>query len=428
VFSSRVSRLVTAALAAVASLALALTGAIPASAIGVGDLSSAVLYETSSPIGSILEGLDDEDDNDELVALPFPVNYNGIVANALCVTTNGYVIPLESLASNCSSGAYDQSLIEGAEDIEQSTIGVLLHDIDLGRSLWAAPGTALSSIEVTAQVMTVVTAAPHGYAVGDSVDLWFSTPEPNFGNFVSYQVDSVIDVTTFTVVATGTPDIASHAVVGETNIPYDDLLDDTDADGHADDGFGAVNQVYAGATTVGGVPAFAVTWYRVTSYEGDNSPTLDDTFQIVIVQDPTANGASVGYNFTVHFNFGTVADNELEDGYDVTDPADECDDAAPANCRFAVGFSFYDALTDTATSQELFASVPKADLIDGGAEALVANSLDSGVAGRYILRYVGIPQLAETGSEAVPLGIAALTLLAAGGVLMVARRRTAVAR
>lgn len=426
-FSSRISRAVSAVVAVIAASALALTGALPASAIGVGDISAAVVYEATSPVGAILEGLDDEDDDNETVALPFPVNYNGLVANALCVTTNGYVVPVATVADDCGDGAYDESLIEGAESTDHSTIGVLLHDIDTASPLWSAPGVALSSIELTANVVTLTTSAAHGYSAGDLVDLWFSVPDPEFDNLVQVIVDNVIDANTFQF-AWSEPDFASRAAVGETRIGYNDLLDDSDADGHADDGFGAVNQIYAGATTVGGVPAFAVTWYRVTSYESDNRPTFSNTFQIVIVQDPTADGAAVGYNFYVHFNFGTVSDNELADGYDATDPDSECDALSPANCRFAVGFSFYDSVTDTATSQELFANTPKADLMDGGAQALVANSLDSGVAGRYILRYLGIPQLAATGSESVPMGLAALALLTAGGVLMVVRRRSVLAR
>lgn len=426
-FSSRISRTLSAVVAVIAAGALALTGALPASAIGVGDISAAVVYNATSPVGAILEGLDDEDDDDETVALPFPVNYNGVVANALCVTTNGYVVPVATIADDCGDGAYDESLVEGALSTAQSTIGVLLHDIDTGSPLWPAPGVALSSVELTANVVTAGTAAAHGYSAGDIVDLWFSVTDPDIGNLVRVEVINVIDANTFQF-AWNQPDFASRAAVGETRIGYSDLLDDSDADGHADDGFGAVNQVYAGATTVGGLPAFAVTWYRITSYESRNSPTLSNTFQIVIVQDATANGAAVGYNFYVHFNFGTVADNDLEDGYDATDPDDECDELSPANCRFAVGFSFYDSVTDTATSQELFATIPKADLIDGGAQALVANSLSSGVAGRYILRYLGIPQLAATGSESVPMGLAALALLTAGGVLMVVRRRSLFAR
>jgi LPXTG-motif cell wall-anchored protein len=427
VLSTRRTRALSASVAVLAATAFVLIGALPASAAGVGDLSAAVLYEATSPIGTILEDLDDGDDSEQIVALPFSVNYNGIVATALCVTTNGYVVPVATLTSDCDSGAYDQSLIEGAQDIQQSTIGVLLHDIDTANRQWAGPGVGLVSFDLTAGVATFTTAAAHGYAPGDLADLWFSTPDPDLGPGGQATVDTVPDATTFTVLVTR-PDIASHLVSGQTRTRINDVDDDTNADGHADDGFGALNQIYAGATSVGGKPAFAVTWYRVTSYNDFNSPTLSDTFQIVIVQDTTANGATVGYNFTVHFNFGTVADNDLEDGYDATDPSDECDDAAPQNCRFAVGFSFYDAATDTATSQELFASVPKANLIDGGSQSLVTNSLDSGVAGRYILRYVGPSQLAATGSESVPLGFAALALLAAGGVLMVVRRRTSVAR
>ncbi|MEQ1735886.1 MAG: nidogen-like domain-containing protein, partial [Rhodoglobus sp.] len=369
--------------------------------------------------------LSGEDDESTTVALPFPINYNGLVANALCITTNGNVIPVATIADGCGSGGYDESLAEGAVGGEHSQIGVLLHDIDLGNSLWVT-SVPLATVSSTAGEATFTTSVAHGFLVGEDVEVRMSPDDADLGPTVDSTVTNVADATTFTVFWGG-PDFGSRAVSGVTGRPYDDAIDDSDTDGLADDGFGAVNQVYAGAATVDGKDAFVVTWYRVTGYENDNDPSLFDTFQIVILKGTPVGGQS--YPFTVYFNFGTVQDNEWFDGYDATEPDSECDgEFEPENCRFAVGFAFYNAATDTATSQELFADVPKANLIDGGAQALVEHSLNSEVLGRYVLAYAYVPPvLAATGPETlVPSVGGALALLILGGGLLVARRRRVV--
>ena len=416
----------TIAAASVAVAALVVSAPLSASAAGYGDVSSAVVYDVAGPVGAVLTDLSGEDDTDTTVALPFTINYNGLVANALCVTTNGYVVPVATIADGCGTGAYDESLIEGAIDEGQSNIGVLLHDLYLGNPLWVSKAD-LATAEGDGSVVTFTTSTPHGYSVGEDVEVRMDPSHPELGSYVGETVQSTPDATTFTVNLSSSV-FASGAVTGITGRPYDDALDDgADADSLADDGFGNVQQVYAGSKTVDGKDAFVVTWYRVTSYEDANDPTLFDTFQIVILKDTPVGTQS--YPFTVYFNFGTVQDNEFADGYDATDPSEECDgETAPENCRFAVGFSFYDAATDTATSQELFADVRKDALIDGGAQALVDNSLNSAVLGRYVLSYAYVPAaLAATGTPSVVATVGgAMALLVLGGGLILMRRRGAV--
>ena len=414
-----------AAAAVVAASCLVLVAPMSASAAGVGDLSAAVLYEATSPIGSVLTTLSGEDDDETDVALPFPISFDGKVMNGLCVSTNGYVVPVATVGGGCSPPTYDESLEEAAVSEGQSAIGALLHDIDLGNPLWKSAPVTLDNLSVTAGVLNITTGVPHGFSFGDYVDVHFSPDDPDFDESVYGFITGVPGLAQFTLDATGVSDIAAHPVTGLAAIAFSDAADDTDSDGLADDGFGAVQQVYAGPTTFDGKPAFAVTWYRVMSYEDVNDGRLSQTFQVVIVQDATTDGATVGFDFTVQFNFGTVQDNELEDGYDALNPDDECDDARPNDCRFAVGIAYYHPATLTATAQELFANVPKADLMDGGSQALVDNSLNSSVDGRYTIS-VAAPALAATGAELPVGGIGVgLALLVLGGAVLVVRRRSA---
>ncbi len=408
----------TSVLAASTAIALVLFAPLSASAAGVGDTSAAVLYEATSPIGAVLPALTGEDDKDTNVSLPFPIAFGGIVANALCVSTNGYVVPIKTIAGSCTSD-YDVNLEEGALNEAKSLIGVLLHDINLGNALWKAAPVGLTNFEAVGGVLTFTTSAPHGFNIGDFVSVHASSS----GSIPEF-VASVPDATTFTFNVPGFPDFASSPDSGSAALAYDDAVDDTDSDGLADDGFGAIQQVYAGPTTFDGKPAFAITWYRVMSYEDVNDGRASQTFQIVLVKESTPD-ATYGNSFTVQFNFGTVTDDEANDGYDADDPDQECDETRPDDCRFAVGIAYYDSATDTASSQELFENIAKSDLIDGGAQALVDNSLNSTVDGRYILSVSAPAVLAATGSD-VPLGAlgAGLALLLLGGALVVVRERS----
>lgn len=408
----------TSIIAASSAIALVLVAPVSASAAGVGDVSAAVLYEATSPVGAVLTDISGNDDDNTNVALPFPIAFDGIVATALCVSTNGYVVPIATIAGTCTS-TYDVSLEEGALEEAQSFIGVLLHDIDLGNPLWKAAPSSVTSVGVLAGVMTITTSGPHGFNIGDNVDVHTSNGP------IHDLVASVPDPTSFTF-SVSEPDFGPVAETGSAALAFDDIVDDTDSDGLADDGFGAIQQVYAGSTTFDGKLAFAITWYRVMSYEDVNDGRASQTFQIVLVKEATPD-ATYGNSFSIQFNFGTVTDDESNDGYDVDTPNAECDETRPEDCRFAVGIGYYDSATDTATTQELFGNIAKSDLIDGGAQALVDNSLNSSVDGRYIL-FVSAPAvLAATGAD-VPIGAlgGGLALLLLGGALIVARGRSLV--
>lgn len=110
------------------------------------------------------------------------------------------------------------------------------------------------------------------------------------------------------------------------------------------DGVGAVRTVNYGTTTIDGQTALVVTWYRVPQNDADNAPFLSNTVQLIIIKRTTGN-ATIGFDFDIEFNYGTLLDDE--DGYDVTDPTDSCSAYSRGaivglpNCRWGVGTASY---------------------------------------------------------------------------------------
>ncbi|MDO7882646.1 nidogen-like domain-containing protein [Salinibacterium soli] len=223
------------------------------------------------------------------------------------------------------------------------------------------------------------------------------------------------------------------------DIDLENKVEDADGNPITDDGFGVPAEIYFGTTTVDGKDAVVITWYRVQMFDDDNDKTLSNTFQIVFIKEATTDGDTVGYDFTIQFNFGTATDPE--DGYvvDSEECTDEESEETPVDCyRWGVGWANWDGTT--ATPFELFPTTPRGALVDGAATSLTANSLNSSVLGRYTWGMVGgvtvgfavpqmggapeaAPQLAATGSENSVLGIAGigLAVILAGGVLLLRR-------
>lgn len=421
-----------------------LVSPIAASAAGVGDQTDAVLYNADGPIGDVLTELSNSDDDSTTVAAPFPINFFGETAGALCISTNGTIVPVPTVGDSCGDD-YDVDLATFAVDNQESVIGALLADLDPSEELYQteAPDVAIVDVQIASEIVTFETAAPHGYSAGSFTSIDFAGTHPIFGGGVSGVIASVPDATHFTFDFSGSsiPDTAGNSYAGTAQGAGTEY-EDTNSDGLADDGFGNVKQIYAGTTTVDGKPAFAITWYRVPTNDDENPSTLSNTFQVVFIQEPTTNGDTVGYDFSVQFNFGTLTDGN--DGYEIgSDGSASCDSEEPETCAWSVGWARYDSGTDTAEEYEFFADVPVTDLIDGaGATALVNNRLNSDVYGRYMMSMFGgvtvgysVPvlvgrdaapaQLPNTGVDASGLIAASGLLLLIGAALVIARRRQA---
>lgn len=118
------------------------TAIVPAQAFaatdGVGDVSDAMRYGASAPIGSIITNLSGDDDSTDSFQAPFEVNFFGTVYGGLCVTTNGGVFLTQDTDSDgvwtdesCSND-YDIDLENLALAAEAPMIAAMGNDQDLG--------------------------------------------------------------------------------------------------------------------------------------------------------------------------------------------------------------------------------------------------------------------------------------------------------
>jgi len=285
----------------------------PASAAGVGDVTDAMIYGPTAPIGTLVAGLSREDDDIEKVSAPFPINFFGGKKTALCISTNGVVYPLTAISDSCSN-EYDQNLEKLALSSRAPVIAALATDIDLGE-----------------------------------------------------------DINDGTTTYTGT----------ET------------------DGFGIPTNIYFGSTTIGGRDAVVITWYRVgfneRNFSSDGGEVAGSvTFQIVLIKRASGDEAS-GFDFDIQYNMGTLT--IASDGYKSTRVTRGCDstrnldstNAEYDTCRWGIGVSNYTAgPPEISDPYELFPDTSTRLLVDdGGATALVRNSLNSDIAGRYEFAMVG---------------------------------------
>jgi hypothetical protein len=165
------------------------------------------------------------------------------------------------------------------------------------------------------------------------------------------------------------------------------------------DGFGVPCSVYYGTTTVDGAEAMVATWYRVPNNDGGNTPSLTNTFQLLLTKKATGS-VEAGWDFAFEFNYGTLKDDE--DGYAMNAEGvydgDSCDayEGDPVNtktetydlCRWGVGVANFipnadPSLEGTGVGYEFFAAANIGQLIDGGDKAMISNKLGTTVLGRY---------------------------------------------
>ena len=98
--------------AAALATAIVLVGAAvaaPVAASPTRDVSTAMRYGPTAPIGSILTALDDGDDESTVIPLPFSINFFGEQYGFVCITENGSIYPRKTDA-DVYCGDYDEPL------------------------------------------------------------------------------------------------------------------------------------------------------------------------------------------------------------------------------------------------------------------------------------------------------------------------------
>lgn len=161
-----------------------------------------------------------------------------------------------------------------------------------------------------------------------------------------------------------------------------------------------------GTGTIGGRNAFAVNWFGV-GYFGNRADKLN-TFQLVMI-DRTDTGAG---NFDFEFNYDTMNwdTGDASGGVNGLCPV-QGGGGNPARAGWANGGT---------STVELAGSAVCGALLDGGANALINGSLNSGVDGRYVWNV-------RNGNVNVVPEPSTYALMATGliGLVTVARRRRA---
>jgi hypothetical protein len=146
------------------------------------DSSDAVRYNVDgSTIGTPIYSFISYDDATKTLDSPFPINFFGVRFSALCVSTNGVVIPVTTSSDTCVP-KYDKSLEVQALASKSSSISPLALDLSM-RDQQALHNphreldTELSvqSITATSSELTVTTTEPHGFLVDDRILKSFGT-------------------------------------------------------------------------------------------------------------------------------------------------------------------------------------------------------------------------------------------------------------
>lgn len=319
-----------------------------ANASDTSDASEAVRYDTSrggrQVFGYIPENLWDEDDDAELIEMPFPINYFGKSYTHACVTTNGLINPAN--AGDSCSNRYDRGVGDLSLRADNPSIAVLALDLDGGEDLALGDGRDIGDLDgsvnatLSGGVLTL-TSSSHSLVAGDHVAFIDTRTVLDRGG--SYPV-TVIDSSSFTIPLPGVTDLDPTTDGAQTDLSRGTWT--------YSNGVGT-RAVYVGETTVNGAPAFVVTWYRFPHNDGENPDDRSSTLQLVLIKGDTGS-AGAGWDFTVEYNIGTMTDDE--DGYKDTNPGSSCDawsnswssEAAydpsydqRSQCRWGMGFGSF---------------------------------------------------------------------------------------
>ena len=402
--------------------------------IGVGDVTSAMWYETNVEaissadssdtdriIGSPLTTLVDRDDSTQTVTPAWPLNFFGTKYEGLCVTTNGTVSPVATPSTSCSN-RYDRGLEQLAIEAGAPLIAAFANDVDGSENVRPDLGVSIDTIrfaesESGNRTLTVTTRGNHGMSSSTSNlcvmaaspditngatlsdwrtdEFWYCGTAVNASGSqfemtvpLTFNEGTSMDITSMTT-SVITPVFSRIYISNSTPLNNNVDVNSYDVE-RGFDGFGHVSAIYYGTATIRGRDAMVVTWYRHAQNDDDNADVLYNTFQIVMIKKDTVNGASNGFDFDFEFNYGTVQDGD--DGYSAIDPSRSCT-SMTTNCRTGVGVVDFDA--GTTDVYELFPDTPSRDLVDWGTtSSLSANSLNATVngvttLGRYSFTFTG---------------------------------------
>jgi len=361
---------------------------------GIGDVSAAVRYDLTNPsaprvIGEEMTGISDTDDDSQIIDAPWALNFFGTSYAGICVTSNGVVAPIVTTSDSCDD-SYNDPIGELAGSQGGPILATFANDNDTSNDVYAKDFKVTSLVLSTVggnTTATVTTDKPIDFTAGADRSFYVVDSAIDNGS-TDYRTDDLF-VDNYTVTATPTARSFQMDVTSASNLPADGtysietgwVYDQSSAnlDG-TDDGVGKISTIYQGTTKIDGKDAWVMTNYRSTSHNGDNAEILTNTFQLVLIKEPTTDGDVNGYNFTLEYNYGTVQDGE--EGYTLAG-ASECDDIGGMTCRTGVGLANWDPTTSTADVYELFGSTPSTFLMDWDVSGMTNNSLNSSVAGRY---------------------------------------------
>lgn len=361
---------------------------------GIGDVSAAIRYDISDPsaprvIGDEMTSISEADDETQKIDAPWALNFFGTRYAGICVTSNGVVAPLVAGTDSCDD-SYNDPIGSLAESQGGPILATFANDNDTESGVYAKDFKVTNLVLATVggnTTATVTTDRPIDFGAEDIRSFYVVDSAIDNGS-TDYRPD---DFWADDLTVTAKPSATSFQmdVTGVTNLPADGTYaietgwafnaNGDDLNG-TDDGVGKVSTIYQGTTTVDGKDAWVMTNYRSTSHNGNNAEILTNTFQLVLIKEPTVNGDVDGYNFTLEYNYGTVQDGE--EGY-TADGADDCLDDGGMTCRTGVGLATWDAATSTADVYELFGNVASTYLMDWDVSGMTNNSLNSRVLGRY---------------------------------------------
>jgi hypothetical protein len=289
--STKSQRIATIILATVFGVAPSVIAATPASASGVGDITTAVRYGGDGRvIGDIVTSIQDRDDSSQLLHAPWPMNFFGRKYDGICVTSNGTVSPVYYDTAHCSD-AFDQTLESLAQSADAPVIAAFANDNHLGNPVRNAENTITQMTVVgdpstTDAIVTVTTNTDHGLTTGDTRSIYMIDSAFDNGNNDDNRADeywfhdvsiTVVDSTHFSFSGdsfqtsngdSGTPNYPAALKSGTISVDQGWEWDQnsTNLNG-VDDGVGVVNTVYTGTTTVDGRDAWVYTDYRSVTFE-----------------------------------------------------------------------------------------------------------------------------------------------------------------